>query len=68
MDRMATQDSHAFPVQTVKVSPELLSSKRIDKGIEATVAKCNCLRHVDRQLQIPLHVTLGKEVIEIERL
>lgn len=65
---MATQDSQAFPVQMVKVSSELLSSKCIDKGIEATVAKCNRLRHIDGQLQISLHVTFGKEVIEIECL
>lgn len=65
---MATQDSQAFPVQTVKVSSELLSSKCIDKGIEATVAKCNCLCHTDGQLQISLHITFGKEVIEIECL
>ena len=33
VDGMATQDSQAFPVQVVKVSSELLSSKCIDKGI-----------------------------------
>ena len=65
---MAAQDSQAFPIQVVKVSSELLSSKCVDKGIEAAVSKCNCLCHTEGQPQILLHVTGGKEVKAIECL
>lgn len=68
MHGSATQDSQAFPIQVVKVSSEFLSSECIDKGIETTVDKCNCLSHTERQFQIPLCVTFGKEVVEIECL
>lgn len=68
MDRTTTQDSQAFPIQVVKISSELLTSKYVDKGIEATVDKCNCLRHIEGQFQMPLHVTIGKEAIELECL
>lgn len=68
MDRTTAQESQAFPIQVVKISSELLSSKCIDKGIEATVDKCNCLSHIEGQFQIPFRVTIGKEFIEIECL
>lgn len=68
MDRATTQDSQAFPVQLLKVSSELLSSKCVDERIEATVGKCDRLGHAEGQSQMPLHVTIGKEVVEIECL
>lgn len=68
MHRSATQDSQAFPMQVGKVSSEFLSSECIDKGIETTVDERNCLSHIERQFQIPLCVTFGKEVVKIECL
>lgn len=68
VDRMTAQDGQALPIQVSQVSSELFPGKGVDKGVEATVAERHCLRHTEGQPQVPLHVTTGEEVVELESL